>query len=421
MTDKMKIAVNFFWNDEAILHLSQRFCHALEDRLQGKPSSLSSLNSHMPLPTGNENGVFLALDFGGTNVRVSRIRLMGKRCYVIEKKISRPLQLPGEYDYLSETTTKEALFDFLARCIDEVALPNVSYKLGHTFSFAAKQQGPHDATFISWSKGMTIRGMEGLLINDLLRQALLRNNLPDVEPVVLVNDTTATLLAAAYQQQDTRIAAICGTGFNMCYYEPSLGTIINLEAGDFSDVAGTEWDQAVDAASVKPGDHLFEKLIGGRYLGEILYYCAKDYYGTDIGRPCTAEDMNRFISLDDTKSGQLFLGKLWKRIVTEQDVRALRTIASSIFVRSAQLSGAACAGVLKHLYPAGDIPEQKVAFEGSIVEKVVGNLTILGNSLRLCFAVDDEGWIRPVPVHTVAVQDGASVGAAVAAAMSEKL
>ena len=40
-------------------------------------SSLRMLKSYVGLPTGEEKGEYLALDFGGTNVRVLRIRLDG--------------------------------------------------------------------------------------------------------------------------------------------------------------------------------------------------------------------------------------------------------------------------------------------------------------------------------------------------------
>ena len=47
-------------------------------------SSLRMLKSYVGLPTGNETGEFLALDFGGTNVRVSRIKLNGGGEFEIE-------------------------------------------------------------------------------------------------------------------------------------------------------------------------------------------------------------------------------------------------------------------------------------------------------------------------------------------------
>ena len=45
-------------------------------------SSLRMLKSYLGLPTGKEQGEYLALDFGGTNVRVLRIRLEGEGVWV---------------------------------------------------------------------------------------------------------------------------------------------------------------------------------------------------------------------------------------------------------------------------------------------------------------------------------------------------
>ena len=48
--------------------------------------------------------------------------------------------------------------------------------------------------------------------------------------------------------------------------------VINTEWGNFwsSHLPVTEFDEALDADSINPGDHIFEKLISGMYLGEIV-------------------------------------------------------------------------------------------------------------------------------------------------------
>jgi len=35
----------------------------------------------------------------------------------------------------------------------------------------------------------------------------------------LINDTTAALLASSYRGGASKVAAICGTGFNICFYD----------------------------------------------------------------------------------------------------------------------------------------------------------------------------------------------------------
>ena len=58
-------------------------------------SSLRMLKSYVGLPTGEETGEYLALDFGGTNVRVLRIRLDGHGKFEVLKKVAKPLRVEG--------------------------------------------------------------------------------------------------------------------------------------------------------------------------------------------------------------------------------------------------------------------------------------------------------------------------------------
>ena len=92
VTDWMNIAQCFYWSNERLLQFSQQFSAEIERVLAGQPSSLQAVKSYLALPTGREQGTYLALDFGGTNVRVSRIRLLGHHCFIVEKKIFPPLE-----------------------------------------------------------------------------------------------------------------------------------------------------------------------------------------------------------------------------------------------------------------------------------------------------------------------------------------
>ena len=52
-------------------------------------SSLRMLKSYVGLPTGKETGEYLALDFGGTNLRVLRIKLLGEGKFEVLKKVAK--------------------------------------------------------------------------------------------------------------------------------------------------------------------------------------------------------------------------------------------------------------------------------------------------------------------------------------------
>ena len=89
--DWMNIARYFYLTDEWLQQISRDFADDMERALQGKPgATVSALKSYVSLPGGEERGVYLVLDFGGTNARAARIRLLGRHCYLIEKKVCQP-------------------------------------------------------------------------------------------------------------------------------------------------------------------------------------------------------------------------------------------------------------------------------------------------------------------------------------------
>ena len=414
-TDWMNIAQYFYWDEAQLRNLSQHFTTEIETALSGQQSSLAMVKSYLGLPTGDETGTYLALDFGGTNVRVSRIRLLGKHCFMVEKKVSRPLKEDGKYNYTSQTTTVEELFDFIASLVGEAAGGNKAYHLGHTFSFGVVQDSVQDAALIRWSKEINVQGGEGMLVNALLKQALVRQGLDRIEPVALLNDTTALLLASGYQYGCSQIGIICGTGFNICYYEPAMQMILCSEAGGYGGAARNRWDIAVDEASQQPGYHLLEKMIGGAYLCELYRQAVMTYLDTPFLPDFTTRDMNRIVANESNYAGRVLMGQLWQRIVSPRDIKPLRSIGAAIFVRAAQLTGAACYGVLRHLYPSGDIPQQTIAVEGSVMEHVRGSLFMMEDTLRICQAGT---YVQPMLAEPMIVKDGPLVGAAIAAAMA---
>lgn len=413
--DWLDISQYFFITETRLRQISREFKGELEAALSGHPSSLCALKSYLGLPTGQEKGTYLALDFGGTNVRVSKVRLLGNGCFVIEKKVAKPLRLAGEYDYMSADTSVEELFDFIATIAGKAAGGNKPYALGHTFSFAAKQIDASDAEFVSWSKEMAVTGMEGRRVNDVLRQALVRQGFDQIRPVALLNDTTAALLAGRYQYDTADVGIICGTGFNVCYYEPAWGMIVNTEAGGYDRIAQTPWDAIVDKESLRPGDHKLEKLLSGAYLSEIYRQTLLTYFdATDLPR-FTTKEMNQILQTDSASQGRFFMGSLWDRIIALNDVQNVRNLAAAIFARSAQLTGVVCYGVLRHLTPEGALPPQTIATEGSVFAHVRGTLLMVQDALLECNGNTRKS--DASPVEMVLVQDGPTIGAAIAAAM----
>ncbi|PNX55686.1 hexokinase-1-like protein, partial [Trifolium pratense] len=94
-----------------------------------------------------------------------------------------------------------------------------------------------------------------------------------------------TVAKARFSNQDVIAGVILGTGTNAAYIEhvnaipkwqglpPKSGEmVINMEWGNFycSYLPLTEYDHALDVASLNPGEQIFEKIISGMYLGDIV-------------------------------------------------------------------------------------------------------------------------------------------------------
>nr|XP_043623497.1 hexokinase-2 [Erigeron canadensis] len=250
-------------------------------------SKLKMLISYVDnLPTGDETGIFYALDLGGTNFRVLRVKLGGGENVKKEfEEVSIPPKLMiGKC---------EDLFDFiageLAKFVDtegeDMHIPaGTQRELGFTFSFPVKQSSIAGGTLVRWTKGFNIADAVGQDIVEELTKAMERAGL-DMRVSALVNDTVGTLAGGRYSNKNVIAAVILGTGTNAAYVEranaipkwqgllPKSGEmVINMEWGNFrsSHLPLTEYDESLDSDSLNPGEQIFEKIISGMYLGEIV-------------------------------------------------------------------------------------------------------------------------------------------------------
>ncbi|KAG9069764.1 glucokinase [Linnemannia hyalina] len=273
-------------------HLTAAFIDQMQSGLAGdqKSSDLAMIPTFVSgRPDGQERGSYLALDLGGTNLRVCLITLKGNHDVESNSKAFRVS------DHLQEAHISE-LMDFIAISIKEfISSEHISSKivehptdsdtleLGFTFSFPVAQTAIDAGMLLRWTKGFNCPGAVGNDIVQLLQEAIDRNKV-NVHVAALVNDTVGTLLAHSYKHPNTFIGAIFGTGTNGAYVEAtrSIKTmptptakemIINIEWGNFDKdkriLPVTPFDNKLDRESINPGIHIFEKMISGMYLGEI--------------------------------------------------------------------------------------------------------------------------------------------------------
>jgi hexokinase len=347
-------------------------------------SRLKMLVSYVDeLPNGHERGVFYALDLGGTNFRVLRVKLAGKAKRV-EKSESIEVSIPQE----AMTGTSEVLFDFIA---DEVAKfvksegpeygtlqPGQKRELGFTFSFPCNQTAIDGGTLVRWTKGFKVSGTVGKDVVKLLSDALNRKGV-DMRVAALVNDTVGTLAGGRYNNNDVMVGLILGTGSNACYVEDvhdipkwtggpveSGEMVINMEWGDFysAHLPITDIDRELDEVSVNPGEQPFEKLISGMYLGEIvrrvLLRLAEEagLFGSHV----PAKLRERFAlktpdisqahadqSTDLKVVGRMLKNKFGIEQSTQEERELVVDLIEIVVERGARLAGAGIVGVLKKI------------------------------------------------------------------------
>lgn len=126
-------------------------------------------------PTGDEKGKYLALDLGGTNLRVCEFELKGDGEFSIHQQ---------KYIVAEELKTGDMrhLCDFIADCVDNFITEfgshhvNESIQLGFTFSFAVNQTGINRGTLMHWTKGFNCTNAINKDVVVLLQDAFLRKN-----------------------------------------------------------------------------------------------------------------------------------------------------------------------------------------------------------------------------------------------------
>eukprot|EP00252_Welwitschia_mirabilis_P015230 TRINITY_DN3349_c0_g1_i1.p1 TRINITY_DN3349_c0_g1~~TRINITY_DN3349_c0_g1_i1.p1 ORF type:complete len:549 (-),score=109.66 TRINITY_DN3349_c0_g1_i1:303-1949(-) len=354
------------------------------------------------LPKGTEKGLFYALDLGGTNFRVLRVQLKGNEGVDAEEFSEETI--PPNLMVASE----RELFDFIASKLAKfVATEGENFKLepgqkrelGFTFSFPVHQTAINSGTLIKWSKGFSVSETVGKDIVQTLKEAMDRQGL-DMEVSALVNDTVGTLAGGRFEDNDAMAAVILGTGTNACYVEhagaiskwngtpPKSGyMVINTEWGNFwsSHLPVTEYDTALDAESVNPGDHIFEKLVSGMYLGEIarrvLLKMAEetalfgDTVPSKLREPYILTTPHLSAMHHDESLDHRVVETTLNKILGVSGI-PLRTrklvfdVCNVITLRAARLAGAGIVGVLKKIGrdKTGNAQRTVVAIDGGLYE-----------------------------------------------------
>ena len=414
---------------EALRQVAVRFEAAMRDGLAGRKSSLRMLPSYINRPSGGERGEAVAIDFGGTNVRILKVGLTGGGVECGRQSKFNLKDPDGAFDYTREQARAEDLFNFIARHVADLLEGDRSeVPLGHTFSFPCRQEGINRAVLIQWTKEIRTSGVEGRDVTPLLAEALARQGVRNVHPRAVINDTVGTLLAAAYKLRRVEIGSICGTGHNTCYLEPrhplsGEPMIVNMESGNFDEIHLTPFDHEVNQASVHPGAQMLEKQVSGAYLGEVVLAVLRRMAAAGLLPPgkgswdrgtLTGIHMARILEdgADYGNTKTVAQDQLGLTGMTDEQLLALRTIVGSVAGRSARMVGATFAAILRYLDP-GLSQEHVAAIDGSLYAHMPGYDAGVHAALE---AVLGSGAGK---VATRLIKDGSGIGAAIAALVAE--
>ncbi|KAH9482884.1 Glucokinase [Psilocybe cubensis] len=289
----------FVIGEDTLVELTQAFLEEFKVGLESYNHPMAMIPTFVTaVPDGTETGTFLALDLGGTNLRVCEVVLNGNKTFnLVQQKyrVSETLK-SGEatalFDYLADSVdaflTTHATTDYTSPTEATSGTPLSDVHLGLTFSFPVEQTALGSGKILTWTKGFSAKNAVGNDVVKLLQDAFDRKHM-HVKCVALVNDTVGALLSRAYQAGGCFAGAIFGTGTNGAYMEQvskikklagnpawDKGGLmaINTEWGAFnnsrSHLPTTPYDNAIDRLSINPKFQAFEKFISGMYLGEVV-------------------------------------------------------------------------------------------------------------------------------------------------------
>ncbi|KAF3385226.1 Hexokinase-1 [Penicillium rolfsii] len=284
--------------DEAVLYrLARRFSEVYRDL------ALTSDQQFLPtpvtqLPTGRETGRYLAIDVGGSNLRVAFIELLGE----VEESDSRPADASersrdtirkAQRQRVKRTLERawpiqehlkkdkaEDLFAWIGDCIAEVVAESLTsdatkkdipaeLDMGITFSFPIMQESLAEATLMPMGKGFAITSnldLRNILLHGYEKHTRRPDDeeepsskrrklfaLPKLKIQAITNDTVATLASLAYKVKslpNSRVAMgiIVGTGCNATIpmklselHKSKAKSVNMMDPNAVETIVNTEW------------------------------------------------------------------------------------------------------------------------------------------------------------------------------------
>lgn len=292
----------------------------------------------------------IVIDAGGTNFRRALIGFDGKKAVIdcLDKR-----QMPGT----EEPATWNDFISGVADCVQP--LIKQTKNIGFCFSYPVEITPECDGKVLGLTKQVKIEGASGSYLGVSLRAELeKRGEQPD--RIVVLNDTPATLLAGKVLSKgsyDGYIGLVAGTGCNTCCEIEcdkieKLGLsgggkmLVNIESGSFDAFPRGDADLAMDEELPDTGEYIAEKMISGRYLGQVCMYTLKMAAKEGLFSERATEIIEKMTEVTTPTIDKWGSGRFPKGFNSEDRVN-LVYIISEIFERSARCIASKLCGILE--------------------------------------------------------------------------
>lgn len=355
-----------------------------------------------------KNSKAIAIDVGGTNMRVALVELKDYKTQIISM-IKEPTL--GK----DEPVTFECFMNYLTDRIQ----PLLAHSTTICFSFAheIEHNNNMDGVVKYMSKEIQIEGVYNKHLGQELKRTIKNRTGKDTK-VILINDTVG--VAGAMLQLGNRFqnyfGIVMGTGANSCYIEKcenikkindakTDSMFINVESAAFVPSVVGAIDKEFDKTTAKPGTAIMEKMVSGEYLGKLFCFLVKKASREGLfSKKCEAALKNceylgtKDLSVFYESPTQGFYGSI---CADENDRNNMLFFAESIIERAEKLISIMIISIAKKIYEPVDKPIC-VIVEGSTFYKLKGfEQAVLNNIAEYAKDMD-------IQLHSV--KDAALVG-----------
>ncbi|KAK5081606.1 glucokinase [Lithohypha guttulata] len=476
------VAEQFEVSNSDIQNCVNQFITELNDGLSEWRPTMCQIPTYITrVANGTERGFTLAVDLGGTNLKICSVDLHGNSTYTTKQS---ECLIPKNLTVASKAND---LFAFIAAEIKAFLEDhhanrlhsNQKLSLGFCFAFPLRQTSVNSGVLLHWVKGFDVPDAVNRDVCQLLQNELDNQKVP-VKISAIVNDTLGTLMTRAYtlpvNKTRTSVGAIFSTGTNGAYLEQlhkikkdigkhdsSTGEMfLSTEWGSFDQVlsvlSNTQYDQHIAQYGVDRNMQMFEKRMSGPFLGELLRIAIERMYDDprlglfpnykrgdkklNLRTPWSVEpSMLSIAEGSDTKAltkkiEEVFGFPSWA--ITLQDSRAVQMVSRAIGRRAARLAGMAVgaviiqSGKLQHhdplVQPARESIEGRRMSEISAEARMV-DVAVDGNVFEMFprFEVHMRDALRAIDgigpegerrIRIGLAKDGSSVGTAIIALLA---